>query len=88
MFGQKFSCKPLPDLEVSISRTVVFAGQGHVPLTFGSFWNSFTSFANVPVDVKFSRNDPGARHAQFDFSWRLPWIAALANAVQRFGCAR
>src|SRR5271165_4998919 len=71
MFGEKVSCKPLPDLEVAISRTVVFAGQGHVPLTFGSFWNSFTSFTNVPASVKFSRNDPGARHAQFDFSWRV-----------------
>ncbi len=85
MFGQKFSCKPLPDLEVAISRTVIFAGQNHVPLTFGSFWNSFTSFANVPVDVKFSRNDPGARHAQFDFSWRLPglqrWLTLYSGSI-------
>jgi membrane-associated phospholipid phosphatase len=85
MFGQKFSCKPLPDLEVSIARTVVFAGEGHVPLTFGSFWNSFTSFTNVPASVKFSRNDPGARHAQFDFSWRLPglqrWLTLYSNSM-------
>jgi hypothetical protein len=85
IFGQKFSCKPLPDLEVSIARTVVFAGQGHVPLTFGSFWNSFTSFTNVPSDVKFSRNDPGARHAQFDFSWRLPglqrWLTLYGASI-------
>jgi len=74
MFGQKISVKPGPDLELGIARTVVFAGEGHVPLTFGSFWNSFTSFTNVPVSVKFSRNDPGARHAQFDFSWRLPGL--------------
>jgi hypothetical protein len=85
MFGQKFSCKPLRDLELSISRTVVFAGQGHVPLTFGSFWNSFTSFTNVPLDVKFSRNDPGARHAEFDLSWRLPklqrWLTFYTNSI-------
>ena len=85
MFGQKFSCKPLPDLELGISRTVVFAGQGHVPLTFGSFWNSFTSFTNVPVSVKFSRNDPGARHAQFDLSWRLPklqrWLTFYSGSI-------
>ena len=85
MFGQKVSCKPLPDLEVGISRTVVFAGQDHVPLTFGSFWNSFTSFSNVPADVKFSRNDPGARHAQFDFSWRLPglqrWLTLYSGSI-------
>ena len=84
-FGQKISCKPYPDLEVGISRTVAFAGEGHVPLTFGSFWNSFTSFSNVPADVKFSRNDPGARHAQFDFSWRLPglqrWLTLYSGSI-------
>ena len=85
MFGEKVSCKPYPDLEVSISRTVIFAGQGHVPLTFGSYWNSFTSFSNVPASVKFSRNDPGARHAQFDFSWRLPklqrWLTFYSGSI-------
>ena len=85
MFGEKFSCKPLRDLTLSISRTVIFAGQGHVPLTFGSFWNSFTSFTNVPVSVKFSRNDPGARHAEFDLSWRLPklqrWLTFYTDSI-------
>ena len=84
MFGEKISFKPLPDLEVAISRSVVFAGEGHVPLTFGSFWNSFTSFTNVPVSVKQSRNDPGARQAQFDFSWRLPklqrWLTLYSGS--------
>ena len=88
MFGQKFSCKPLRDLELSISRTAVFAGEGHVPLTFGSFWNSFTSFSNVPNEVKFSRNDPGARHAQFDLVWRLPYLQTLADVLQQFHRAR
>jgi len=85
MFGQKISCKPLPDLELGIARTVIFAGEGHVPLTFGSFWNSFTSFTNVPNEVKFSRHDPGARHAQFDFSWRLPklqrWLTFYSSSI-------
>ena len=74
MFGQKVSVKPYRDLELGITRTVVFGGYGHVPITFGSFWNSFTTFQNVPLDVKFSRNDPGARHTSFDFSWRLPGL--------------
>ena len=60
MYGQKFSFKPFAEIEVGthnkirpfkgieigFSRTVVFAGQNHVPLTFGSFWNSFTSFGD------------------------------------------
>jgi Capsule assembly protein Wzi len=62
MFGQKLMVKPLPDLELRIARTVVFAGEGHVPLTFGSFWNSFTSFSNAPASVKFA---PGTRSSTF-----------------------
>ena len=73
-FGQKVSFKPTPNLEFGFTRNDVFGGQGHVPITFGSFWNSFTSFNDVTPAVKFSRNDPGARHASFDFSWRLPFV--------------
>jgi membrane-associated phospholipid phosphatase len=74
MFGQKVSFKPTPNLEFGFTRDDVFGGAGHVPLTFGSFWNSFTSINDVPTDVKFSRNDPGARHASFDASYRLPLL--------------
>ncbi len=62
---------PFQGIEISFARTNVFAGQNHVPLTFGSFWNSFSSTGAVPLDVKFSRNDPGARFASFDFSWQI-----------------
>ncbi len=66
---------PFQGIEISFARTNVFAGQNHVPITFGSFWNSFASFGAVPANVKFSRNDPGARFASFDFSWQiLPWV--------------
>ncbi len=73
-FGQKISFKPTENLEFGFTRNDVFGGQGHVPITFGSFWNSFTSFNDVSAEVKFSRNDPGARHASFDFSYRLPFV--------------
>ena len=66
---------PFQGIEISFARTNVFAGENHVPLTFGSFWNSFSSTGAVPAEVKFSRNDPGARFASFDFSWQiLPWV--------------
>jgi hypothetical protein len=85
MQGQKISFKPSPNFEFSVSRTIVFAGEGHVPFTFGSFWNSFTSFSNVPLSVKFSRNDPGARYSGFDFSYRLPflrnWVTLYADSI-------
>ena len=72
--AQKFSFKPTRDLEFGFSRVVIFAGEGHVPLTFGSFWHSFTSFSSVSLAEKQSRNDPGFRSSSFDFSWRLPWM--------------
>jgi hypothetical protein len=72
--AQKFSFKPTRNLEFGFSRVVVFAGKDHVPLTFGSFWHSFTSFSNVSVAEKESRNDPGFRSSSFDFTWRLPWV--------------
>jgi hypothetical protein len=70
---EKFAFNPSPNFEFGFSRTVIWGGKGHVPITFGSFWNSFKSFQNVPEDVKFSRNDPGARFSTFDFTYRLPY---------------
>ena len=72
--AEKFSFKPLRDVEFGFSRVVIFAGKDHVPLTFGSFWHSFTSFSNVSQAEKESRNDPGFRSSSFDFTWRLPWM--------------
>ena len=49
MFGQKVSFKPTENLEFGFTRNDVFGGEGHVPITFGSFWNAFTSFNDVPA---------------------------------------
>lgn len=72
--AQKFSFKPTRNLEFGFSRVIIFAGKDHVPFTFGSFWNSFSSFSNVSVAQKQSRNDPGFRTSTFDFTYRLPWL--------------
>jgi hypothetical protein len=72
--AEKFSFKPTRNVEFGFSRVVIFAGKDHVPLTFGSFWNSFTSFSNVSLAQKEGRNDPGFRSTTFDFTWRLPWV--------------
>jgi len=83
--AEKINFKPTPNLEFGFSRVVVFAGEGHVPLTFGSFWNSFTSFSGVSPAVKASRKDPGARHASFDFNYRLPfvrkWVTLYSDSI-------
>ncbi|MES2219639.1 MAG: capsule assembly Wzi family protein [Acidobacteriota bacterium] len=76
---EKFAFNPTPTFEFGFSRTIIWGGKGHVPITLGSFWNSFTSFQNVPASTKFSRNDPGARFSTFDFSWRLPYLSKLVT---------
>ena len=74
MHAEKLSFKPTPDLEFGFERTVIWGGEGHVPITIHSFLKSFFSVQNVTSAVKFSRNDPGARFGAFDMTWRLPYL--------------
>ena len=71
---EKISFRPTEDLEFGFSRTVIWGGQGHEPITIHSFLKSFFSFQNVTAAEKYGRDDPGARFGQFDFSWRLPYM--------------
>lgn len=73
-YGQKISLKPTPNLEFGFSRTVVFAGEGVTPLTFGNFFHSFFSVSSGTNPGFNLRTNPGARHAGFDFSYRLPGL--------------
>jgi hypothetical protein len=87
-YGDKISFQPTENLEFGFSRTAVFAGQGKTPLTLGTFWNSFSSFSDVPGAVgviKGTPRDPGARHGAFDFSYRLPflrnWLTLYGDSI-------
>ena len=70
---EKISFKPTRNLEMGFERTVIWGGKGHEPITL-QFLRSFFSAASVPLDEKFSRNDPGARFSSFDFTYRLPFV--------------
>jgi hypothetical protein len=72
--AEKVSFKPTENLEFGFERTVIWGGKDHVPITLHSFLKSFFSVAGVSAAEKFSREDPGARFASFDFSWRLPFV--------------
>jgi hypothetical protein len=71
---EKISFKPTVNVEIGFERTVIWGGQGHVPITIHSFLKSFFSVQNVSPAEKISRNDPGARFGAFDFSYRLPYV--------------
>ncbi|MGC1421293.1 MAG: capsule assembly Wzi family protein [Terracidiphilus sp.] len=71
---EKIAFRPTENLEFGFSRTVIWGGKGHVPITLHSFLRSFFSVANVSGAEKNSRDDPGARFGTFDFSYRLPFL--------------
>ncbi len=81
---EKFEFQPSGSFEFGFSRTIIWGGKGHEPVTMGTFWNSFWSFQNVPVAQKFSTNDPGARFSTFDYTLRLPflkhWLTQYADS--------
>jgi hypothetical protein len=74
MHLEKINFKPTANVEFGFERTVIWGGEGHVPINVESFLRSFVSISNVSAAQKNSRTDPGARFASFDFSWRLPWL--------------
>ena len=75
MHTEKINFKPTPNVEFGFSRSSIWGGKGHVPITLHTFLKSFFSFQNVPAAEKTSRGDPGARFGTFDFSWRLPFLS-------------
>jgi len=70
---EKFSIMPFRDLEIGFQRSVIWGGQGHVPITLHSFYTSFFSVNATNAARKYGPDDPGARFTAFDFSYRLPF---------------
>lgn len=84
MHVEKISFQPTKNVEFGFERTVLFGGEGHSPVTLHSFLKSFFSTANVGQTEKDGPNDPGARFASFDFSYRIPfmrnWLTLYADS--------
>ena len=81
---EKISFRPTQDLEFGFERTVIWGGKGHAPVNLKSFIRSFFSLASPIASVKNSPQDPGARFAAFDFSYRLPfarrWLTLYSDS--------
>ena len=83
-YGQKINFFPTKNLELGFSRDAVIAGDGSTPLTFGNFWQSFTSTSSGTYNNPLHNVD-GARHASFDFRYRLPgvrnWLTLYTDSL-------
>ncbi len=66
--GEKVSFKPTENFEFSVSRTVIFAGEG-APLTIHTFLRSIFSLSGGA-----EQNDPGDRRVAVDATYRIPGL--------------
>jgi hypothetical protein len=75
------AAKPTRNLEFSFQRTVIFGGEGHVPVTLHTFLRSFFSLQDTEgvEATKFDSRDPGARFSDFGINYRLPFVRDYAS---------
>lgn len=73
LIGDKISLHPTKDIEFGFERTVEFAGQGYMPLTFGTLWKAFSCICDS-YNAGGRQFDVGDRRGSFDFRWRLPGL--------------
>jgi hypothetical protein len=73
--GSRFSFKPLPNFELGLSLTIVFAG-GPTPLTSYTFFHSY-SLGNSQQPG--ANGDPGDRRSGLDFTFRIPGVKTGLN---------
>jgi hypothetical protein len=74
--SEQIEIRPTVNSEIGFQRTVIFGGEGHVPVTLHTFLRSFFSLTdteNNPAS-KNSSADPGDRLSDFSFNWRLPFV--------------
>jgi hypothetical protein len=83
--AEMFSFRPTENFEFGFERTVIWGGAGHAPVTLHTFFKSFFSFSDSTQAEKLSRDDPGARFSDFNFSYRLPlmrkYVTFYADAI-------
>ncbi len=77
--SEMFAFRPTVNFEFGFQRTVIFGGEGHAPVTLHTFLKSFFDFSDTTEAEKYSRNDPGARYSDFNFSYRLPFVRRYAT---------
>jgi hypothetical protein len=82
-FGMRFSAKPLPQLEIGISRTAQWCGDGR-PCDWDTFVNLLVGRDNQGVNVA-PDDEPGNQLGGFDLRWAFARHAPVAVYMQWIG---
>jgi hypothetical protein len=77
--SEMFAFRPTVNFEFGFQRTIIFGGEGHAPVTLHTFLKGFFDFSDTTASEKNSRDDPGARYSDFNFSYRLPFVRRYAT---------
>ncbi|MDH3431901.1 MAG: capsule assembly Wzi family protein, partial [Gammaproteobacteria bacterium] len=72
-FGMRFNFRPLPSLEIGISRSAQWCGDGR-PCDFDTFVDLFLGRDNRGDAGTTEENEPGNQLAGLDFRWSPPFI--------------
>jgi hypothetical protein len=83
LFGMRATFKPIDSLEIGLSRTAQWCGQGR-PCDFKAFGNMLLGNDNRGVTVD-PADEPGNQLAGFDIRWALPQQIPVALYVQWIG---
>jgi hypothetical protein len=77
--SEMFSFRPTTNFEFGFQRTVIWGGEGHTPVTLHTFFHGLFDTNDTTNAEKYSRDDPGARFSDFNFSYRLPFVRNFAT---------
>ena len=83
-FGMRLSFRPHPRLEIGLSRSAQWCGDGR-PCDFDTFWDLFLGRDNQGDAGTTPENEPGNQLAGFDLRWSNMWFrqpsAIYAQAI-------
>ncbi len=71
---EMFSFEPTSNFQFAFTRTIIFGGAAHAPVTLHTFLKGFVNLNDTTAALKVSRDDPGARYSDFTASYRLPFV--------------
>ncbi|HEY5665621.1 MAG TPA: capsule assembly Wzi family protein, partial [Gammaproteobacteria bacterium] len=74
-FGLRFNFRPVPSVEIGISRTAQWCGEGR-PCGWDTFWDLFLGRDNLGDAGVTPENEPGNQMAGFDMRWTNRWFGA------------
>jgi hypothetical protein len=82
-FGMRFNFRPIPSLEIGISRSAQWCGKDR-PCDLDTFIDLFLGKDNIGDEGIGAENEPGNQMAGIDFRWSPSFIKAPITAYAQF----